>query len=240
MKEWLEMGAVAITRERRTSGVKGKIHTGRTDVEATALREGHLEMNAMETRPSARPLYPVPEASRYARAKSSNVRRWLSGYDVSRRHYPPLLEPPAQRPQGDLALSFENLIEIALVTALRGSGISLQTVREAHQIAMREFGEHPFARRDVFVSGTDIFMKASELVEGEVEHLTALTRGGQRAFEPVLRTYLSRIDWDNDWPVQWRPRDGGVVLQNPEIVFGLPNVRGVRTEVIRARFEAGH
>jgi uncharacterized protein (DUF433 family) len=39
------------------------------------------------------------------------------------------------------------------------------------------------------------------------------------------------------WPVEWRPRDG-VVIQNPEIAFGLPSVRGVRTEVIRARFEA--
>lgn len=110
-------------------------------------------------------------------------------------------------------------------------------MREAHRIAMAEFGEHPFARRDVFVSGKDLFMKASELVEGETEHLTALTQGGQRALEPVLRTYLTRIDWEEGWPVQWHPRDR-VVLQNPEIAFGLPNVSGVRTEVIRGRFEA--
>lgn len=81
-------------------------------------------------------------------------------------------------------------------------------------------------------------MRASEIVEGGPVHLTALTRGGQRALEPVLRRYLTHIEWEKGWPIEWQPREGGVVVQNPEITFGLPNVRGVRTEVIRARFEA--
>jgi uncharacterized protein (DUF433 family) len=191
----------------------------------------------VKTRSSARPIYPLTEASRYARASQNNVRRWLQGYDAERRYYSPLVEPPPERPLGILALSFENLIEIVLVTALRGSGISLRMIREAHEIAKSEFGEHPFARRDLYVSGKDLFMRASEVVDGGPVHLAVLTRGGQRALEPVLSKYLTHIDWENDWPVEWRPR-GGVVNQNPEVVFGLPNVRGVRTEVIRARFEA--
>ncbi len=150
---------------------------------------------------------------------------------------PPCSTPPVERPEGELALSFENLIEIALVTALRGSGISLQAIREAHKIAKKEFGEHPFARRDVFIAGKDLFMRASELVEGGSGHLTALTRGGQRAFEPVLNTYLTTIQFERGWPIEWRPRQGAVV-QNPEIEFGRPNVDGIRTEVIRERFEA--
>ena len=80
-------------------------------------------------------------------------------------------------------------------------------------------------------------MKASERVAGGPDHLTALTKGGQRALEPVLKCYLTFVDWEDDWPAEWRPKEG-VVRQNPQVVFGLPNVRGVRTEIIRARFEA--
>jgi uncharacterized protein (DUF433 family) len=194
------------------------------------------EMIKVALRPSAKPLYSLPEASRYARANTSNVRRWFSGYELAGRRVSPLLQPPAERPLGELALSFENLIEIALITAIRAKGISLQTVREAQRIAAREFGEHPFAQRAVFVSGKDIFMRAAETAEDE-GHLTALTRGGQRALEPVLAQYLTHIEWEQGWPIQWRPREGGV-LQNPEIVFGRPSIKGVRTEVIRGRFEA--
>jgi uncharacterized protein (DUF433 family) len=191
----------------------------------------------VKVRPSATPLYPLPEAARYARSDPVKVRRWLNGYEVAGRRYSPLLELPPTRPLGEPALSFENLIEVALVTALRRSKISLQLIREAHRIARAEFGEHPFARRPVFVSGGDIFMKASEEAVEGAEHLTALTRGGQRALERVLEPYLTHIDWEEDWPAEWRPLEG-VVNQNPEVVFGLPNVRGVRTEIIRARFEA--
>jgi len=191
----------------------------------------------VKTRPSARPLYPLNEVARYARADAVKVRRWLCGYDVGDQRYSPLLEVPRQRPRGDLALSFENLIEIALVNTLRSKRISLQTIREAHRIAISEFGPHPFARRDVYVSGKDLFMRASESADDATQHLTALTKGGQRALEPILQRYLTHIDWEQGWPIEWRPKEG-IVSQNPEIVFGLPNVRGVRTEIIRARFEA--
>jgi len=192
----------------------------------------------LKDRPSSRPIYPLGEAARFARADPAKVRRWLQGYEVASRRYEPLLAPPRQtRGVGGVSVSFENLIEIALVSTLRSKKISLQTIREAHRIAVGEFGPHPFARRDVFVSGKDLFMRASESVDDSSRDLTALTRGGQRALQPVLERYLTHIDWEEGWPVEWRPMEG-IVSQNPEIVFGLPNVRGVRTEILRARFEA--
>ena len=86
-------------------------------------------------RPSAIPLYPLTEAARYARADPVKVRRWIEGYEVSGRRYEPLLRPPSRRPGGHRALSFENLIEIALVTSLQHKRISLQVIREAQRIA---------------------------------------------------------------------------------------------------------
>ena len=190
----------------------------------------------MKTRPSSIPLYSLADVSRYGRAQAQLVRRLYLGYrdgDVLR---PPLLQSSANR-SNRAPLSFDDLIETALIAALRSRGISLQTVREAHRFAAAEVGEHPFARRDILVAGADIFMRAGEALGEDAQHLAALTKGGQRALEPVLAEYLQHVDWQEVYPVEWRPR-GGVVRQNPEVEFGLPQVRGVRTEIIRGRFEA--
>jgi len=190
----------------------------------------------MKTRPSSIPLYSLADVSRCARAQAQLVRRLYLGYrdgDVSR---PPLLESSVDRSR-PAPLSFDDLIETALIAALRRRGISLQAVRAAHRVAAAEVGEHPFARRDILVAGKDIFMRASESLGADPEHLAALTKGGQRALEPVLAEYLQHVDWQEVYPLEWRPK-GGVVRQNPEVEFGLPQVQGVRTEIIRSRFEA--
>ena len=80
-------------------------------------------------------------------------------------------------------------------------------------------------------------MKASAALGEHPDHLATLTKGGQRALEPVLAEYLQHVDWQDAYPVEWRPK-GGIVRQNPEVEFGLPQVCGVRTEIIRGRFEA--
>jgi uncharacterized protein (DUF433 family) len=186
----------------------------------------------MKTRPSSVPLYSLTDLARYARAERQFVRRLYIGYRDRGAERPPVLHPVVS---GRAPFSFEDLIEASLVTALRARRISLQAIREARSIAEREIGHHPFARRDILIAGSDIFMRAGDHLDGE--QLAALTQGGQRALEPVLAQYLQLVDWEEGWPAEWRPR-GGVVRQNPEVEYGLPQVRGVRTEVLRGRFEA--
>ena len=192
----------------------------------------------MKTRPSAIPLYNLTEVARYARARPENVRRWFLGYRSAQGQQSPLLTPARRRATGEAAASFENLIETAVVAALRFKGLSLQAVREAHKQAADEFGEHPFAGNDIWVAGADIFIRAAERTGDSPRILSALTKGGQRALEPVLTEYLHVVDWQEGWPVEWRPM-GGVVRQNPAVVFGRPHVDGIRTEILRDRFEVG-
>ena len=190
----------------------------------------------MKTRSSSLPLYSLTDVARYSRAQHQLVRRLYLGYRDGDEVRSPLLTA-AEAIDRPAPLSFEDLIETSLIAALRARRISLQSIREAHRIATREVGEHAFAHRDILVAGRDIFMHAGEAADREGEQLAALTKGGQRALEPVLAEYLEIVDWQEGWPVEWRPR-GGVVRQNPEIEFGLPQVQGVRTEIIRGRFEA--
>jgi uncharacterized protein (DUF433 family) len=186
----------------------------------------------MKTRPSSIPLYSLTDVARYARAQSHLVRRLYLGYREGDREHPPVLQSPVGDPR-QAPLAFDDLIETAVITALRSRGFSLQAARIAHRTAEEEVGDHPFARGDVLVAGRDIYMRAAE----HEEHLADLTKGGQRAFERVLAEYLHKIEWQDQWPVEWRPK-GDIVRQNPEIEFGLPQVHGVRTEIIRGRFEA--
>jgi uncharacterized protein (DUF433 family) len=190
----------------------------------------------VKTRPSSIPLYSLSDVSRYARAQTQLVRRLYLGYTDDAKARPPLLQSSIDSRQ-PAPLSFDDLIETAVVAALRSRGMSLQAIREAHRVAAAEEPDHPFARRGIMVAGCDIFMRVSEALGEDPDHLSALTKGGQRALKPVLAEYLHQIDWQDKWPVEWRPK-AGEVRQNPEVEFGLPQVRGVRTEIIRGRFEA--
>ena len=233
-----------VTRDRLGRRVEDDLVIVCSDCEEgyIGLRKNYLGMEmTVETkavnRPSARPLYIASDLARLSQTTPAKARRWLCGYSVSGRDYQPFLRTPELTPTDQHVFTFDNLIELSLVSKLRKEGLSLPLVREAYKVAEREFGPYPFARRPVFVSGKDLFMKASDYVRAEAEHLATLTKGNQRALEPTLEAYLTRVEWENEWPVGWEPID--FVSLNPELAFGQPNVRGVRTEILRARFLAG-
>jgi uncharacterized protein (DUF433 family) len=188
------------------------------------------------------PLYTLGDSARYARVPRQTLRNWAEGYKVASRSYPPLLMLPEEQPDGQTSLAFENLIEAALIGHWRRRGIPLQRIRKAHVLALDALGEHPFARHRIYVSGTDLFVEADLETEGEPgQAFTVLTKSGQRSLAPIVADYLSFIDWQTGegYPYQYRPPEGrGVVRLNPEIEFGLPNVRRIRTETILNRFLA--
>jgi uncharacterized protein (DUF433 family) len=193
------------------------------------------------------PLYSIAEAARYAWTKPPTLRRWALGYQAADgTAYPPLLVLPEERPAGEPALSWENLVEAALLTHWRSKRISLQRLRRAHDLAVEEFGPHPFARREVYTDGLDLFIAADEPEEGDDPSalLTVVTRDNQRVLAPAVESYLTTFDWQNraEAPYQWRPlagfSEGDAVRLNPDIDFGQPGVKRIRTETIFGRWMA--
>jgi hypothetical protein len=145
-------------------------------------------------RPSTIPLYSLSDLSRYARAQTQLVHRLYLGHRDDEIGQPPVLRCSVD-PREPAPYSFDDLIETAVVVALRSKGVSLQAIRAAHRVAKGDEPDHPFARRDIMIAGSEVFTCTSEKSTQGSEQLASLTAGGQRALEKVLGEYLHQIDW---------------------------------------------
>jgi hypothetical protein len=156
----------------------------------------------------AAPLYALSDAARYAHVPRQTLTNWAEGYQVGGKRYRPLLILPEEQPFEQTALSFENLIEAALIGHWRRRAIPLQRIRRAHLLALEELGEHAFARHKIYVGGTDLFVEADRATQAEGGRaFTVLTRAGQHALGPIVADYLQFIDWQTGegFAYQFRP-----------------------------------
>ncbi len=77
----------------------------------------------MTARPSTIPLYSLSDISRYARAQTDLVHRLDLGYRDDETERPPLLRSWVD-PREPAPYSFDDLIETAVIAALRSKGVS--------------------------------------------------------------------------------------------------------------------
>jgi uncharacterized protein (DUF433 family) len=157
------------------------------------------------------------------------------------KHWEALIHRPAP---GDSRLSFSNLIEAHVLTALRKQfRVKMPQVRSALEYAREKLGvDRVLLSKNLRVMKGNVFL----------EHLGKLInvgRGGQEAMPEILQAYLQRIDWDlQGSPVRMFPltRDDyhnapKLVTIDPVLAFGRPVVerRGITTSVIAERFKVG-
>jgi hypothetical protein len=190
-------------------------------------------------------LYSPAEAARLIRTPARKVRRWLYGVRDSshgvRRQLDPLTDAVFCLNTGEY-LTFEGFIELLAVRAFREAGVSMVTVRRAHDKARARYGtSHPFASRPFFTDGTRIFAELAEhLDEDNVDKLEELSRG-QLAFERIIAPSLLNIDFSENRASRYWPRghDSEVVIDSAR-QFGKPidPVSGVPTSALAKAFVA--
>jgi len=191
-----------------------------------------------EMQTATMPLYGLTEAALYAKSKTGRLRHWTRDYNGASRVFPAILDLPEERFRW-ASISFANLIEAAVVEDLKDQGLPLSVIRVAHAEAAKIVGgTHPFARSRISICGHDVLMQTLKKLEEssrDSHDYDVLTKLGQRALSGVLRSYAVEIEFSGTWPASWWPGgcERGVEL-NPEIEFGRPQVRGVRTEVVRS------
>lgn len=190
------------------------------------------------------PLYvdSIPEAARVVRVHPATLRTWVLGRSYptqsGRKAWHPLIRI-ADRRQG--LLSFANLVEVHVLSALRGKQVRVERIRSATKFIQEAMPtEHPLADVDTRTDCLDIY----------VEYLGKLVNASspQGALRPLVELYLQRIERDEHglasrlFPIT---RDDAsikkAVLIDPTFRFGRPVLANtnLETAVVADRFFAG-
>lgn len=173
--------------------------------------------------------YTVIEAARIARVTPARLKRWISGYEFrgrsgERRKSAPVVARSRFRDEdGDLELSFFDLIELLFVKTFLDQGVSIYAIKTAAERAADLLNaEHPFCLRKFQTDGRSIFARFG--AENEEPKLLDVVRN-QHAFTQVFDPLMKRISYAVDtgisksyWPMGKRRH----VVLDPARSFGSP------------------
>jgi uncharacterized protein (DUF433 family) len=183
------------------------------------------------------PIYSVSEVAHHLRLPRSTVQAWVrsrGGRAVFRR----VIMPDDER---GARLSFRNLVEIHVLSALRQYDIPLPRIRGALGFTREHIAtERRFADKDIGRDRVDIFVQY-------LNSWVAVTSGGQLALKPVMESYLERVERDEEgllrrlYPFVGERDARRIVAIDPRRKFGRPYLveAGVETSVIASRYRAG-
>ena len=176
------------------------------------------------------PAYRISAAARYAQTTRQTVTRWHHGTEAGGAGMPERV--PRE------ALSYLQLIEVAVVAAFREKGVSLKAVRTARDYAAQKFErEFPFAQLEFARAGRELLLDLGDIFPGNEEGAIVASKWGQRAWEEFLPEFEYE---EEDVVVQWHVRGkGSPILIDPRVAFGAPAIAGVPTWAIKGRKEAG-
>jgi uncharacterized protein (DUF433 family) len=169
-------------------------------------------------------IYDVPSAAKYILAgRGSN-----EVYRVTSRHLirwirSGLTQPElAGVPGSKMLITFEDLVSVRIIAALRNAGVSWPKIYDA-EAWLREHTGHsrPFATEQVWTTRSVVFSRFKKL-------LIAASRHGQQAMD-VLEDYLipiSGLSFDRSVAAGWDPQD--LIHLDPKVQFGAPCIKGTR------------
>lgn len=180
------------------------------------------------------PVYRVADAARYADVSGGTIRNWHK-----------LTNKPVvlSRKEPGEALSYLQLIELAVVAAARKSGVGLAAIRRAREYCSQKLSsEFPFAEYRFKTDGKELWLDFAEIV-GEDGSGTVLgaSKHGQLGWSDIIGR-LREFEYDRSYGLatKWfvAGRDSEIVI-DPRVSFGAPSIDGIPTRLIKQRSDAG-
>lgn len=174
----------------------------------------------------------------------SKLRRWLEGAEVRGASYPPVIRPRPTR-SGDV--TWGEFVEAGLLREYRGRGVALQRLRPFVDEMRTRYGvPYPLAHFTPMVDAPtrDLMVELKQLQDmvGLDEDLSLVrTASGQLVWAEPMRAFLDKVEFDSGG-VGRRMRPLGMrepVVIDPEVAFGVPQIRGIRTEAVAEAIAAG-
>lgn len=173
------------------------------------------------------PNYRIGEAARYAHLSSQTVARWHKPFTSNSRGV------LGNKDRG-AALSYLQLIELAVAAACKDAGMKLAHIQAARAYFAGAYDtDHPFATLRLATDGVDLALKAgADLLLGN--------RSGQLAWNRIIGSRFKEFDYEDGLANRWHVagRTSPVVI-DPRVRFGAPHVAGVPTITLKDRWEAG-
>lgn len=177
------------------------------------------------------PAYQVRDAARYAQISRKTVADW---------HAAGARKLLADREAG-AALSYMQLIEVAVVAAARKAGVSLKDIAAARSYASERLNsKFPFAEHRFKLNGRDLWLDYADFEPtAESGRVVAANKGGQLAWSEILGR-LEQFEYDEGLALRWHldGKESPVVI-DPRLAFGAPTVKGVPTWSLKGRWLAG-
>lgn len=178
------------------------------------------------------PAYQIGEAARYAEVSPQTVAAW---HRIER----PTLSAKERR----AALSYMQLIEVAVVAAFRKAGIPLRKIRDAREYFSKQFNaEYPFAEYRFKTAGKHLLVDYQQIegTKGRGKHLVA-DQGGQLVWDQIIGPLLKEFDYEHEGIViRWHVAGPlSSIIIDPQIAFGAPTIKGTPTWAIKGRWDAG-
>jgi|HubBroStandDraft_2_1064218.scaffolds.fasta_scaffold377107_1 uncharacterized protein (DUF433 family) len=177
------------------------------------------------------PSYQIAEAAKYADVSPQTVVAWhrLEKQVLSER-------------EDKAALSYLQLIEVAVVAAFRKMKVPMKNIHAAREYAAHNLKcEFPFATYNFKENAKHLFLSSADLEDVHPGSVVATDQGGQLEWETVIGR-LREFDYEDEhglalkWHVAGR---GSPILIDPRISFGTPAVKGTPTWIIKGRWDAG-
>lgn len=188
--------------------------------------------------PLAQPTYSLSEAARLLRLSPSKLRWWLEGEVRGSKRYLPVLR---NEPTGDTRVSWGEFIEAAYLREYR-KNLTLQRLRPFREMLSREFDTpFPFAVARPLIAGRELVLEMQRKLEIP-EELWMVVGSGQLMLSAAAETFCRRVEFDQVTEEAMRyvvMEAAEPVYVNPRSSFGIPTVRGVRTEVMAELYVAG-
>ena len=177
------------------------------------------------------PAYQVKAAAGYAGVTSQTVRNWQKETGEG--------TALAQRDAG-ASLSYLQLQELAIVSAIRKLNVKLSTIRKARDYLASTLGvEYPFADERVKCDGQDILLRAADELNDSIRLLVVANKGGQYAWSDIIGERFDQFEYEKGNALKWHLSADKSVVIDPRVSFGAPTVHGVPTWAIHGRELAG-
>jgi uncharacterized protein (DUF433 family) len=190
-----------------------------------------------------RPLYSITEAAQLLGLPAQTLKRWLLGFSHEGRTYKPVIRPrPVDPPD---VVRWAEFVEAGFLREYRTRGVSLQHLRPMIE-RMREVFRvpYPLAHFKPLVDEASkqlVLTLQNEVGLEESEYLVVRLENWQLQWADPVQDFLKKVQFDAAGIARTIHPLGpeSPVEINPELSFGVPQIGGIRTEVIGEALASG-